>query len=320
MSEIFAAGDKVQLTGPKGKMNTFTLEAGGRFGTHRGEIKHDEIIGRPSGFVFTLPTGEQFLAMKPLLSDYVLSMPRGAQIIYPKDAGQIIVEGDIFPGAVVIEAGVGSGALSSYLLRAIGEKGKLYSFELREEFAEIAQANVENFLSTTPKNWKITIGPMQEKLAEVLKTGSADRAVLDMLAPWQCIEAVAAALRPGGVLVVYVATASQLSRVAEEIKDSEKFTTPTAFETLVRPWHLEGLAVRPEHRMIGHTGFLLTARRLAEGVQLPDFRKRRVNKVEGSEEDSEQWFGLSERKVGQKKLRKTLRQVTNESNKRKKSK
>ena len=320
MSEIFTAGEKVQLTGPKGKMNTFTLEKGGRFGTHRGEIKHDQIIGKPSGFVFTLPTGEQYLAMKPLLSDYVLSMPRGAQIIYPKDAGQIIVEGDIFPGAVVIEAGVGSGALSSYLLRAIGEKGKLFSFELRDEFAEIAKANVENFLATTPKNWKITIGALQEKLPAVLKKASADRAVLDMLAPWQCIEAVADALRPGGVVVVYVATASQLSRVAEEIRDSEKFTNPIAFETLVRPWHLEGLAVRPEHRMIGHTGFLLTARKLADGVQLPDFRKRRVNKVEGSEEDSEQWFGLTERQVGEKKLRKTIRQVTTERDKRKKNK
>lgn len=317
MSEIFAAGDKVQLTGPKGKMNSFTLEKGGRFGTHRGDIKHDEIIGKPSGSVFALPTGEQFLALKPLLSDYVLSMPRGAQIIYPKDAGQIIVEGDIFPGATVIEAGVGSGALSSYLLRAIGDKGKLFSFELRPEFAEIAQANVENFLNTKPKNWKITIGALQDELGKTLKPRSADRAVLDMLAPWQCIDAVAEALKPGGLIVVYVATASQLSRVAEQLKDSEMFTGPVAFETLVRPWHLEGLAVRPEHRMISHTGFLLTARKLADGSQLPDFRKRRVNKVEGSEEDTEQWFGLSERKVGEKKLRKTLRQVTNESKKRK---
>ncbi len=318
MSEIFKSGDKVQLTGPKGKMNTFTLEKGGRFGTHRGEIKHDEIIGKSSGSVFSLPTGEEYLALKPLLSDYVLSMPRGAQIIYPKDAGQIIVEGDIFPGAVVVEAGVGSGALSSYLLRAIGEKGKLFSFELREEFAEIAKANVENFLGGAPKNWKITLGALQDQLGKTVKRGSADRAVLDMLAPWLCIDAVAEALRPGGLLIVYVATATQLSRVAEQIKDSEKFTTPAAFETLVRPWHLEGLAVRPEHRMISHTGFLLTARRLADGVALPDFRKRRVNKVEGSEEDVEHWYGLSERKVGEKKLRKTLRQVTTESKKRKK--
>ncbi|MFM1994330.1 MAG: hypothetical protein RL537_1019 [Actinomycetota bacterium] len=320
MSEIFEAGDKVQLTGPKGKMNTFTLEKGGRFGTHRGEIKHDAIIGKASGFVFALPTGEEYLAMKPLLSDYVLSMPRGAQIIYPKDAGQIIVEGDIFPGAVVVEAGVGSGALSSYLLRAIGEKGKLYSFEARDEFAQIAQGNVENFLGYKPKNWQVSIGLLQEKLSTVLKKSTADRAVLDMLAPWECIEEVAKVLRPGGVVVVYVATASQLSKVAEEIKSSGHFTSPVAFETLVRPWHLEGLAVRPEHRMIGHTGFICTARRLADGVQLPDFRKRRVNKVEASEEDAEQWFGLSERKVGQKKLRKTLRQVTTESNKRKKTK
>lgn len=152
MTEIFSPGDRVQLTGPKGRINTIVLSKGGRHGTHRGEIKHDDILGKPSGSVIENQNGEKFLALKPLLSDYVLSMPRGAQIIYPKDAGQIIVEGDIFPGAVVIEAGVGSGALSSYLLRAIGDKGKLFSFELREEFAQIAKANVENFLSVSPKN------------------------------------------------------------------------------------------------------------------------------------------------------------------------
>lgn len=317
MSEIFSAGDRVQLTGPKGRINTIVLTKGGRHGTHRGEIRHDDIIGKASGSVIENHNGEKFLALKPLLSDYVLSMPRGAQIIYPKDAGQIIVEGDIFPGAVVIEAGVGSGALSSYLLRALGDKGKLFSFELREEFAQIAKANVENFLGITPKNWKITIGLLQENLSKIVKKSSADRAVLDMLAPWECISEVEKALKPGGLVICYVATATQLSRVAEEIKSTGRFTSVVAFETLVRPWHLEGLAVRPEHRMISHTGFLLTARKLAEGTELPDFRKRRVNKAEGSDEDAQEWFGLTERPVGEKKLRKTLRQVTSQSNKRK---
>ena len=317
MTELFSAGDRVQLTGPKGRINTIVLTEGGRHGTHRGEIKHDDIIGKPSGSVIENHNGEKFLALKPLLSDYVLSMPRGAQIIYPKDAGQIIVEGDIFPGAVVIEAGVGSGALSSYLLRAIGDKGKLFSFELREEFAQIAEANVANFLGVSPKNWKITIGALQDKLSGVLKNSSADRAVLDMLAPWECIAEVEKALKPGGLVICYVATATQLSRVAEVIKSTGRFTSVVAFETLVRPWHLEGLAVRPEHRMISHTGFLLTARKLAQDTELPDFRKRRVNKAEGSAEDAQEWFGLTERPVGEKKLRKTLRQVTTQSNKRK---
>lgn len=317
MTELFSAGDRVQLTGPKGRINTIVLTEGGRHGTHRGEIKHDDIIGKPSGSVIENHNGEKFLALKPLLSDYVLSMPRGAQIIYPKDAGQIIVEGDIFPGAVVIEAGVGSGALASYLLRAIGDKGKLFSFELREEFAQIAEANVANFLGVSPKNWKITIGALQDKLSGVLKNSSADRAVLDMLAPWECIAEVEKALKPGGLVICYVATATQLSRVAEEIKSTGRFTSVVAFETLVRPWHLEGLAVRPEHRMISHTGFLLTARKLAQDTELPDFRKRRVNKAEGSAEDAQEWFGLTERPVGEKKLRKTLRQVTTQSNKRK---
>jgi tRNA (adenine57-N1/adenine58-N1)-methyltransferase len=317
MSEIFNEGDRVQLTGPKGRINTIVLAKGAKHGTHRGDIQHDDIIGKPSGSVIENQNGEKFLALKPLLSDYVLSMPRGAQIVYPKDAGQIIVEGDIFPGATVIEAGVGSGALSSYLLRAIGEKGKLFSFELREEFAEIAKANVANFLGRDPKNWKVTLGALQEKLPGVIKNSTADRAVLDMLAPWECISAVEAALRPGGLVIIYVATATQLSRVAEEIKASGRFTSVTAFETLVRPWHLEGLAVRPEHRMISHTGFLISARKLAPNTELPDFRKRRGSKAEGSEEDEQEWFGLTERQVGEKKLRKTLRQVQSESNKRK---
>jgi tRNA (adenine57-N1/adenine58-N1)-methyltransferase len=238
-------------------------------------------------------------------------MPRGAAIIYPKDAAQILVEGDMFPGAVVVEAGVGSGALSMYLLRAIGESGELHSFERRSEFAEIAAGNVKAQLGSNPKNWKIHLGDLQEQLPKKLKPQSVDRVVLDMLAPWECIDECATALAPGGLMIVYVATATQLSRVAEDLRSSRLFTEPLAFETLVRPWHLQGLAVRPEHRMISHTGFLLTARRLAPGAILPQF-KSKVKSTEYKDEDVLAWNpeGLGERKVSEKKLRKTVRKAT----------
>ncbi len=242
-------------------------------------------------------------------------MPRGAAIIYPKDAAQIIVEADIYPGAKVVEAGVGSGALSSYLLRAIGDRGHLYSFERREEFAQIAQANVKIHLGEEPKNWSVEIGDLQDRLPQVCKQGSVDRIVLDMLAPWECIEVSAQALRPGGVLVCYVATVTQLSRTVEEVRTQGGFTDPQSWETLVRPWHIEGLAVRPEHRMIGHTAFLVMARRLAPDTVLPVFKARRASKTEYSDDDMEIWNpgSLGERSVSEKKLRKTVRKVTNQA-------
>ncbi|MEI8231083.1 MAG: tRNA (adenine-N1)-methyltransferase, partial [Actinomycetes bacterium] len=270
----FVAGERVQLTGPKGRLNTITLRAGAVFGTHRGDIKHDDIIGKPDGSVISNQAGVEYLALRPLLNDFVLSMPRGAAIVYPKDAASIVTMGDIFPGAQVIEAGVGSGALSMYLLRAIGDSGSLTSFERRAEFAEIAKANVETQFGFVPNNCDIKIGSLQDELSEVAKPGSVDRVILDMLAPWECIAAVSEALAPGGVLVCYVATVTQLSRVAEEIKSTGNYADPEAFESLVRGWHLQGLAVRPEHRMGGHTGFLLTARRLAPGTVLPSFSRR----------------------------------------------
>ena len=306
----FKPGDKVQLTGPKGRLNTITLVKGGAFGTHRGDLKHDDIIGKADGAVVANQNGVEYLALKPLLNDFVLSMPRGAAIIYPKDAAQILVEGDIFPGAVVVEAGVGSGALSMYLLRAIGDSGELHSFERRSEFAEIAAGNVKSQTGSNPKNWKIHLGDLQEQLPKKLKPQSVDRVVLDMLAPWECIDECATALAPGGVIIIYVATVTQLSRVAEDLRSSRLFTEPNAFESLVRPWHLQGLAVRPEHRMIGHTGFLLTARRLAPGAILPQF-KTKVKSTEYKDEDVLAWnpVGLGERNVSEKKLRKTVRKA-----------
>lgn len=309
-SNVFKVGDKVQLTGPKGRLNTITLVKNGAFGTHRGDLKHNDIIGKPDGSVVANQNGVEYLALKPLLNDFVLSMPRGAAIVYPKDSAQILVAGDIFPGAVVVEAGVGSGALSMYLLRAIGESGTLHSFERREEFAEIAAGNVKSQFGSAPKNWRVHLGDLQELLPKKLKAQSVDRVILDMLAPWECIDSCAEALAPGGVITVYVATATQLSRVAEDLRSSRLFTEPEAFESLVRPWHLQGLAVRPEHRMIAHTGFLLTARRLAPGAVLPQF-KTKVKSTEYSEADIRAWNpeGLGERKVSEKKLRKTVRKA-----------
>ena len=303
----FRAGERVQLTGPKGRLNTITLRAGAVFGTHRGDIKHDDIIGKPDGSVITNQAGVEYLALRPLLTDFVLSMPRGAAIVYPKDAASIVTMGDIFPGARVVEAGVGSGALSMYLLRAVGESGSLTSLERRAEFAEIAKANVETQFGYVPDNWSIQLGSLQDELLTVVEPGSIDRVVLDMLAPWECIDAVSEALAPGGVLICYVATVTQLSRVAEEIKATGNYADPEAFESLVRGWHLQGLAVRPEHRMGGHTGFLLTARRLAPGAVLPSFSRRA--KPEFSDEDLSVWNPehLGERSVSEKRLRKSVR-------------
>lgn len=302
----FREGDVVQLTGPKGRLNTITLVAGAAFGTHRGDLKHDEIIGKPEGSIVTNQNGVEYLALRPLMSDFVLSMPRGAAIIYPKDAAQIVVMGDIFPGATVVEAGVGSGALSMYLLRAIGEHGELNSFERRAEFAQIAQANVAAQFGEKPANWNVHLGDLQDELPKKIDKGAADRVILDMLAPWECVDAVAEALVPGGLVIGYIATVTQMSRFTEALRASNQFNEPEAFESMIRGWHLQGLAVRPEHRMIGHTGFLVIARRLAPGAVLPQFKKA---KGDFSDEDLAVWNPehLGERAVGEKKLRKSLR-------------
>jgi tRNA (adenine57-N1/adenine58-N1)-methyltransferase len=306
----FVEGDKVQLTGPKGKMNTIVLTPGAVFHTHRGMIAHDDVVGLPDGSVVPSTTGDEYLALRPLLSDFVMSMPRGAAIVYPKDAAQIVAFADIFPGATVVEAGVGSGALSLWLLRAVGPEGRLASFERRQEFADVAEGNVASFFGAEPENWSVTVGDLADELPAAMPDGTVDRVVLDMLAPWENVEVTADALKPGGLVICYVATATQLSRTAEALRASGSFTEPDASETLVRGWHVEGLAVRPDHRMIGHTGFLLTARRLAPGAVLPQL-KRRPSKSDYSDADVEAWTpgALGDRSASDKKLRKTARQA-----------
>jgi tRNA (adenine57-N1/adenine58-N1)-methyltransferase catalytic subunit len=267
----FRAGDRVQLTDPKGRHYSLTLEAGGQYHTHRGGLAHDDLIGRPEGSVVISPVGTPYLALRPLLADYVLAMPRGAQVIYPKDAAQILMWGDVFPGARVLEAGAGSGALTCSLLQAVGPTGSVISYEIRDDHLEHAQRNVSTFYAEIPPNWSLRPGDLNRHDGD---EEPVDRVVLDMLAPWECLDTVRAALIPGGVLVGYVATTTQLSRLTEALREQQCWTEPQAWESLVRPWHVVGLAVRPEHRMIGHTAFLVTARRLADGVVPPRPQRR----------------------------------------------
>jgi tRNA (adenine57-N1/adenine58-N1)-methyltransferase len=270
----FVAGDRVQLTDPKGRLHTVVLTPGKQFHTHRGAIAHDDLIGAPEGSVVHSTANTGYLAFRPLLADFVLSMPRGAQVIYPKDAAQIVGNGDIGPGMRVLEAGAGSGALTCSLLRAVGEHGRVTSYERREDFAEVARGNVSAFFGgAVPDTWDLRLGDLADHPADEV----VDRVVLDMLEPWAVLPTVAAALRPGGVLVGYVATVTQLSTYVEALRAQGVWTEPHAWESLVRPWHAVGLAVRPEHRMVAHTAFLVTARRLAEGVVAP-VRQRRAQK------------------------------------------
>ncbi|AMU30882.1 tRNA (adenine-N1)-methyltransferase [Mycobacteroides abscessus] len=270
----FIVGDRVQLTDAKGRHYTMVLEPGKEFHTHRGAIVHDEVIGIPEGSVVKSTNGDQFLVLRPLLLDYVLSMPRGAQVIYPKDAAQIVHDGDIFPGARVLEAGAGSGALTCSLLRAVGPQGAVISYEVREDHAEHAVRNVTTFFGERPDNWELVIGDLAGRPADA---GSVDRVVLDMLAPWETLPAVAETLVPGGVLIVYVATVTQLSRVVEALREQQCWTEPRSWETMQRGWNVVGLAVRPEHSMRGHTAFLVSARRLAPGTITPTpLRRKRL--------------------------------------------
>lgn len=265
-------GEWVRLTDQKGRRHNFELVAGKRFFSSRGHIEHDELIGRDEGFTVASSSGGEYLVFRPLLSEFVVSMPRGAAVVYPKDAAQIVAMADIYPGARVVEAGVGSGALTCSLLRAVGPHGVVSSYERREEFADVARRNVEQFFSGEHPAWRLTLGDLAEELPA--SGERADRVILDMLAPWECVDAVADALTPGGIVCVYVATTTQLSRVVETLRVHGGFTEPQAWESLVRDWHVEGLAVRPGHKMIGHTAFLVTARRMAEGAR-PPRRKRR---------------------------------------------
>jgi tRNA (adenine57-N1/adenine58-N1)-methyltransferase len=327
----FVPGDQVQITDPKGRKHLVLLAEGRTFHTHRGGLAHDDLIGAPEGTVVKSSGGTPYVALRPLLADFTLSMSRGAAVVYPKDAAQIVALADIFPGARVLEAGAGSGALACWLLRAVGEDGLLVSYERRADFADIARNNVERFFGGPHPAWQLRVGDLMDVTAEVTEApagaerdepgvtpdgaapaepaepadapmpageagaagphdhagpaDSFDRVVLDMLAPWEFADIAADALIPGGVLCCYVATVTQLSRTVESIREQSSFDEPAAWESMVRGWHVDGLAVRPDHRMVGHTGFLITARRLAQGITAPPRRRR---PAKGSREEPDQ--------------------------------
>ncbi|RMB58724.1 tRNA (adenine-N1)-methyltransferase [Tessaracoccus antarcticus] len=263
-------GERVTLTDSKGRRKSLLLKEGGVWHTTKGAVSHDELIGGPEGVTIKSIGGMQYLVLRPLLSEYMVAMPREAAVIYPKDAAQILMWADIFPGARVMEAGVGSGALSLALLRAIGPDGELHSYERRQEFADVARRNVETFIDGEHPAWRLTVGD----LVTELRDDRLDRVILDMLAPWECIEAVGERLEPGGLVCCYVATSTQLGRVADTFRAHGGYTEPHLTETTVRDWHAEGLAIRPGHGTSAHTGFLAISRRLAPGVTAP-MRKRR---------------------------------------------
>lgn len=262
-------------------MHTITLQSGQRFHTEKGGINHDALIGSEEGVVVTSSKGNEYLALRPLLHDFVMSMPRGATIIYPKDAAQILAFADIGPGVRVLEAGAGSGALTCWLLRSVTPTGHVTSVEKRPDFADIARRNVGKYFGSDPENWTLLTGALED----IAPTGPFDRVVLDMLAPWDVLMTVEASLVPGGVLCVYVATTTQLSRVVETLRASGGWTEPKASENMQRGWHVEGLAVRPDHRMVGHTGFLVFSRRLAPGVVAPSKRSRPAKGAYGADYD-----------------------------------
>lgn len=284
------AGDQVQLTDPKGRQHLVVLAVGTLFHTHRGTVAHDDLIGQPEGSVVRSSGGTPYVALRPLLADYTLAMKRGAAVVYPKDAAHIVGFADLFPGARVLEAGAGSGALTCWLLRVAGDQGLVVTYERRADFAEIARRNVERFFGGPHPAWRLIIDdlaaaawlpaqqdtiPSPDATGPPLAPAAFDRVVLDLLAPWECLPVAARALIPGGLICCYVTTTTQLARTVEALRAEGSFDEPSAWENLVRGWHAEGLAVRPEHRMVGHTGFLITARRLADGV-IPPGRRRRT--------------------------------------------
>jgi tRNA (adenine57-N1/adenine58-N1)-methyltransferase len=266
----FVAGERVSLSDPKGRRHSLLLSPGGAFHTTKGRISHDDLIGEPEGSVVRSAGGVAYLAFRQLLEEFVVTMPRGAAVVYPKDAAHILVQTDIFPGARVLEAGAGSGALTMFLLRAVGPTGRVYSYERRADFAAIAAKNVETFFGAPHPAWTLRVGDLVESIGPE----EIDRAILDMLAPWECVDAVADVLVPGGLLCCYVATTTQLGRTVETLRVHGGFTEPDAREYSARDWHAQGLAIRPGHSTSGHTGFLVFARRLAAGVTAPA-RKRR---------------------------------------------
>lgn len=254
----FQDGEQVLLIDTRGKRHLMILRKSETFHSDRGWIPHDGIIGKPEGSWVRSSMGLRYLAVRPTLAEFVLEMPRGAQVIYPKDLAVILFWADIQPGCRVIEAGMGSGALTLALLRVVGPDGRVITYEQREEFARRALANIHMRLGEV-SNLTVRFRAVEDGLAE---EEPVDRVVLDLPEPWKLTEAVARVLRPGGIFLCYVPTIIQSQQASEALRRDRSWALVETFETLMRPWNIEGLSVRPFHRMVAHTGFITVARRV----------------------------------------------------------
>ncbi len=276
-----AAGERVVLRDRKDRRYLITLADEGEWHSHAGALAHADLIGKVEGSALMTSKGMEVVAYRPTVEDFTLKMQRGAQVVYRKDQAMITALADVRPGCTVVEAGAGSGALSLALLQAVGPTGRLISYERREDHIGHARRNVADFLGGEPENWDLRLGDLAEALPEL----SCDRVVLDMLEPWTVVDGVAQALNPGGIVIVYTPTVPQVMRLTEALNEDGRFALVETTETLLRPWHVSGLAVRPDHRMVAHTAFLTTARRVpryeeggpgrqrgtaASGIEWPD--------------------------------------------------
>lgn len=353
---VFREGEKVQLTDQKGNKLTEQLVAGSIVQTAHGFLRHDDIIGQLPGSIVTThsrprPEEEQkrrpgqilgknyaskrvggwdYMCFRPRMADYQLSMPRGAQIMYPKDIASTLSYGDIRRGARVLESGGGSGAMSLALLDAVGPTGSVITLEMRDEFARVAEGNITLYFGQKPAWWDLRVTDFDSG-AEQYDCAAFDRIVLDLLDPWNRLPQASRVIAPGGVLVCYVTTTTQMSRLADDLRASGQWTEPEIVELLERTWKAEGLAVRPNHEMIGHTGFLVTARRMAPGFSRLEKKAHGskdsitpvgdVNRGDaalthsdrnGSRDAGTAGLGEETRTISDRKLRKVLRDLDNQ--------
>lgn len=265
-----ASGERIHLVDKKGRVYRLHLKAGEIFHFSGETIAHDEIIGLEDGSEVVLSRGIRFFALRPTLAEYTLHMKRGAQILYPKDLAIIPLWADIYPGATVIEAGIGSGALTIPLLNAVGDKGRLISYELREDFARRAIKNIEDYFSVSPLNDRLLV--RNQSIYEGIVEEAVDRIVLDLPEPHLVVPHAVEKLRSGGIFLSFLPTVPQVEKVVAALQDARVFESIETFETMLRPWSVDGRSVRPSLRMVAHSGFITTARKVTRLVreQVPE--------------------------------------------------